>query len=82
MKRWIHSSSDSSVRYFIANKDGIPYHVQPENGYTKLQVISAVQRYAKEDAKLFGGNYTDYIHDYCILDTTFHDVTEEFYDLV
>lgn len=64
------------MRYYIANKDGIPYHAQLEEGYTKLQVIDAVHRYAKEDAKLFGGHYTDYIHDYTILDTNFHEATE------
>ena len=55
------------MRYYIANKDGIPYRSQPENGYTELKVIAAVHRYATEDAKLFGGTYTDYIHDYTIL---------------
>lgn len=64
------------MKYYIANKDGIPYHAQPENGYTKLQVIDAVHRYCIEDAKLFGGHYTDYIPDYTILDTKFHEATE------
>ena len=64
------------MRYYIATKQGIPYHSQPENGYTKLQVIEAVHRYAKEDARLFGGEYTDYIHDYMILDTQFHEAED------
>ena len=70
------------MRYYIANRDNIPYHAQPENGYTKLQIIAAVQRYAKEDARLFGGSYVDYIHDYNILDNHFHEVTADFYNLV
>lgn len=82
MKRLIRATLSLANRYFIANSDGIPYHAQPENGYTELQAISAVQRYAEEDAKLFGGQYTDYIHDYCILDSRFRDVTDEFYDAV
>ena len=64
------------MRYYIANKDGIPYRSQPDNGYTELQVIAAVHRYAQEDAKLFGGDYTDHIHDYTILDQKFHEATE------
>lgn len=70
------------MRYYIATKDNIPYHAQPENGYTELQVIAAVQRYAGEDARLFGGTYTDYIHDYNILNSEFKDVTDYFYNRV
>ena len=69
-------------RYFIANRDNIPYHAQPENGYTKLQVIARIHRESRTDADLFGGNYTDYIHDYRVLTNTFHDVTDNFYNLV
>lgn len=64
------------MRYYIATKDGIPYKAQPENGYTELQVINAVHRYAQEDARLFGGEYTDYIHDYTILTDKFREATE------
>lgn len=81
MKRWIKAAS-STMRYYIATDTGIPYRSQPENGYTKLEVIAAVQRYAKEDAKLFGGHYTDYLPSYCILDSNFHDVTDEFTNLI
>lgn len=70
------------MRYFIANKDNIPYHAQPEKGYTLLQVIAAVHRYAEEDARLFGGKYIDYIHDYNILDNHFHNVTVDFKNIV
>ena len=70
------------MRYYIANRDNIPYHAQPAEGYTKLQVIAAVQRYAKEDADIFGGAYTDYIHDYNILNDHFREVTADFYNLV
>ena len=70
------------MRYYIANKDNIPYHAQPEKGYTKLQIIACIHRYAKEDAKLFGGTYTDYIHDYNILTDKFKEVTADFYNLV
>lgn len=64
------------MRYYIATVDGIPYHAQPENGYTKLQVIARVHREAKEDARLFGGNYTDYLKCYTILDKNFREATE------
>ena len=70
------------MRYYIANQDNIPYHAQPEEGYTELQVIAAVHRYAEEDAKLFGGKYTDHIHDYNILDSNCKDVTKYFYNRV
>lgn len=70
------------MRYFIANKDNIPYHAQPENGYTKLQVIDRIHREAVTDAFLFGGTYKDHIHDYRVLTTKFHDVTDDFYNLV
>jgi len=70
------------MRYYIANTDNIPYKAQPENGFTKLQVIAAVHRYAKEDAEYFGGSYTDYIHDYNILNSNFREVTADFYNLV
>ena len=64
------------MRYYIATIDCIPYHAQPEKGYTKLQVIARIHREAKEDARLFGGHYTDYIHNYSILDTNFKEATE------
>ena len=70
------------MRYFIANNDNIPYKEQPYNGYTKLQVIARIHREAHRDASLFGGAYTDYIHDYRVLTDKFHDVTNEFYNLV
>lgn len=66
-------------RYYIANLDNIPYRSQPDKGYTKLQVIQAVWRYAKEDAKLYGGNYTDYIYDYHILDIKTFKQAHELY---
>lgn len=69
-------------RYYIATTDNIPYHAQPEEGYTELQLINAIHRYAKEDARIFGGVYTDYIHDYNVLDSNFHDVTKYFYNRV
>lgn len=43
------------MRYYIATMDGIPYHAQPEKGYTELQVIDAVHRYATDDARILGG---------------------------
>ena len=70
------------MRYYIADHNNIPYHAQPEKGYTKLQVIAAVHRYAREAANLFGGDYTDYIHNYRVLTDKFHDVTDEFYNMV
>ena len=70
------------TRYYIANQDNIPYHAQPENGYTKLQVIARIHREAKEAAYLFGGKYTDYIHDYRVLTDKFKDVTDQFYNVV
>lgn len=62
------------MRYYIATLDNIPYKAQPENGYTKLQIIDTVHRYAREDAKLFGGHYTDYLFSYHILDSNFREV--------
>lgn len=70
------------MRYYIATMDSIPYHAQPEKGYTELQVIDAVHRYAKDDAKILGGHYTNYIHDYRILTDKFNDVTDNFYNKV
>ena len=70
------------MRYYIANQDNIPYHAQPENGYTKLQVIDRIHREAHTDASLFGGAYTDHIHDYRVLNSKFDDVTDDFYNLV
>ena len=70
------------MRYYIANENNIPYKEQPENGYTKLQLIDCIHRYAKEDARLFGGTYTDYIHDYRVLTDKFKDVTDQFYNVV
>ena len=70
------------MRYYIATSDGIPYHGQPDEGYTELQVIAAVHRYSEEDARLFGGKYTDYIHFYRVLNASFNDVTEDFADAI
>jgi len=70
------------MRYFIANNDNIPYKEQPYNGYTKLQVIDRIHREAHTDASLFGGAYTDYIHDYRVLNSKFDDVTDDFYNAV
>lgn len=64
------------MRYYIATTDNIPYHEQPENGYTKLQVIARVHREAKECARLFGGDYTDYLKEFNILDSNFREATE------
>lgn len=64
------------MRYYIATTDLIPYHAQPEKGYTVLQVIARVHREAKEDARLFGGDYLDYINNYKILDNHFREATE------
>lgn len=70
------------MRYFIADYNNIPYKEQPYNGYTKLQVIARIHREAHRDASLFGGVYTDHIHDYRVLNSKFDDVTDEFYNLV
>ena len=64
------------MRYYIANEDRIPYKAQPDEGYTKLQVISAVHRYANQDANILGGHYTDYIGCYTILDSNFREASE------
>ena len=70
------------MKYYIATRDNIPYYSQPENGYTELQVIGRIHRESEKDARLFGGNYTDYIHEYNILDSGFKNVTDEFYNKV
>ena len=71
------------MRYCIADENNIPYHEQPENGYTKLQVIARIHREAQADASLFGGVYTDYIHDYNVLEAkTLKNVTDDFYNAV
>lgn len=62
------------MRYYIANKNGIPYHEQPADGYTKLQVIARVQREIKECIKFYGGKFSDYKDWFLILDTNFHEV--------
>lgn len=48
------------MRYFVTDYNGIPYKEQPENGYTKLQVIERVQKEIENCIKLFGGNFQDY----------------------
>lgn len=70
------------MRYFIADLNNIPYREQPYNGYTKLQVIARIHRESHRDAMLFGGKYTDHIHDYRVLDANCTDVTDDFYNLV
>lgn len=71
------------MRYYIANENNIPFREQPENGYTKLQVIARVQREIKECIKLFGGEFKDYKKGYFnILDNNFHEVTKEFENLI
>lgn len=62
------------MRYYIANENGIPYHEQPANGYTKLQVIARAQREIKEYVKLWGGKFSDYKGWFLILDKNFHEV--------
>lgn len=66
------------MRYYVANKDGIPFHAQPENGYTKLQAMARIQREIKEDIRLFGGSFDDYKTWYTVLDRNFRDVTQDF----
>ena len=64
------------MRYFIANDKGIPYHSQPENGYTKLQVIARVQREIAECVKLYGGNFQDYKDWFTIYDNKWNECRE------
>lgn len=64
------------MRYYIATTDGIPYHEQPANGYTKLQVIARVQREIEECVRFWGGESSDYKNCFLILDQNFHEVHE------
>lgn len=64
------------MRYYIANENCIPLRSQPENGYTKLQVIARVQREIEECIKLFGGTFADHKRVFTILDSNFHEVDE------
>lgn len=70
------------MRYYIANDQGIPFHAQPENGYTKLQAIARVQREIKECIELFGGKFSDYKTWFLVYDKNHHEVTEEFIDAI
>lgn len=60
------------MRYYIANIDNIPLYSQPENGYTKLQVLNRAQRELDECVKLFGKSPKDYTKWFHILDQNFH----------
>ncbi len=60
------------MRYYVTNDDLIPFHEQPETGYTKLQAIERAQREVKECVKLFGGKQSDYISWFHIVDENFH----------
>lgn len=64
------------MRYYVANSDNIPLHAQPENGYTKLQVITRVQLEIDHMCSLFGGCFSDYKDDFHILDSNFKEVHE------
>lgn len=68
------------MRYYIANQDGIPFHEQPTNGYTRLQVIARLHREIEECIKLFGGVFQDYKDCFVVLDSKFRSV--DFSDII
>lgn len=70
------------MRYYIADDNAIPFHEQPAEGYTKLQVIARAQREIDECIKLFGGSFQDYKSWFIILDNKFHDVTKDFINAI
>ena len=63
-------------RYYVANSDGIPFHEQPNNGYTYLQAIERVQREIEECIKLWGGSYNDYKEWFIVFDNNFNEIKE------
>lgn len=60
------------MKYFVTNENLIPFHAQPENGYTKLQAIERVQHEARESSKLFNLPITETVKWYHIIDSNFH----------
>lgn len=60
------------MKYYVTNDDFIPFHAQPEAGYTKLQAIERAQREVKECVKLFGGQKSDYTSWFHIVDKNFY----------
>ena len=64
------------MRYYVADYNGIPYREQPENGYTKLQVIERVQREVESCVRLYGGKFGDYVDWFQIKDKNMKTVTE------
>lgn len=48
--------------YCVANSDGIPFHEQPNEGYTLQEAIDRVNREVAESQRLgLGGTDKDYI---------------------
>lgn len=60
------------MRYYVTNPDLIPFHAQPENGYTKLQAIARAQREAEEASKSFDLPITETAKWFHIVDSNFH----------
>lgn len=61
----IKEKGENIMRYYIADAKNIPFHSQPENGYTKLGVLNRAHRELAECVELFGGtpkDYTSWIH--------------------
>lgn len=53
--------------YVVANSDGIPFHAQPEDGYTLREAISRVCREVEENNRL---GFEDHESNYIIYDTS------------
>lgn len=53
--------------YIVANEDGIPFHEQPEDGYTLREAIARVCREVETNNKL---GLEDHETDYIIYDTS------------
>ena len=68
------------MRYYIANSNRIPLKEQPNNGYTKLQVIERVQREIEQCVRLYGGQFQDYKSDFVVLNNKFHEM--DFMDVI
>ena len=63
-------------RFLVASYTGLPFHAQPENGYTYLGAICRVQREINECIKLWGGKVEDYKDWFMVLDHNFKEVKD------
>lgn len=63
-------------RFVVANDNGIPFHEQPEGGYTYLQAICRIQREINDCIKLWGGKAEDYKDWFMVLDHKFKEVKD------